>query len=391
MQLRMRYTVRALLTLVTILCISLGCVLRYARQRANAIASIKADGGYLGYAHLSDVSVDGLIHPVNGAQRGVPVRQWLRRVFGDALFVRVRFIDYSFRRNNSAPVTLSPLAYVGEVKSLILRNCRVSSEQLRELRKLRKLEAVDLSWTDVDDDAAAALQYLPSLVELDISHTAVTDRALEHVGQLTSLQNLLLNETQVTDRGLHCLANLRHLLEIDLAGTNVTGKSLLLLSPTLENINLSGTCVTDRTLPELRRFTNLTTLSLNNTRVTDAICSKLTDVVHLSYLDVSWTYASDGIRREVLAISKAVHVEVGTRVPDDEEAAISHLVGKASTGEEVIRLSRVDESCVEVYASTREGQLNDWGHVYTLRKMNGTWEVLARDEVDVVPVRGTGR
>jgi hypothetical protein len=193
-----------------------------------------------------------------------------------------------------------------------------------------------------------------------------------------------MNDTQITDRGLHWLANLRQLREIDLSGTCVTGKSLLHLSPTLEAIALSRTGVTDLAIPELSRFTNLTRLSLYDTRVTNAICSKLTGLANLSYLDISWTNASECIRRGVFAISRAADVEVGTRVSHEDEAEIRQLIGRHGVGEEVIRFTRVDNFCVRVCAATREGQLRDWGEEYTVRKMNGRWEVLEAKQVDFV-------
>ena len=97
-----------------------------------------------------------------------------------------------------------------------IRDGRVSSDGLRPLGPLDRLQRLILAHdTAVDDASLAGLPALPRLELLDLQSTGVTDAGLERLETFTSLRVVKVNGTKVTSAGLARLRKARPDLRID--------------------------------------------------------------------------------------------------------------------------------------------------------------------------------
>lgn len=123
------------------------------------------------------------------------------------------------------------LAQLPQITQLNFRASPLPPGVLPKLvRGLNRLEYVGLADTNVAAADIAALARHVSLTNLDLSGTEVTDEALEHLTGLTELKLLRLENTRITDAGLVHLAELRNLEVVDLGLTRVSPRSIPLLA-----------------------------------------------------------------------------------------------------------------------------------------------------------------
>ena len=78
----------------------------------------------------------------------------------------------------------------------------VTDSGLVHLKRLTKLELLNLDGTKVTDAGLAHLSGLTRLLGLDLSNTKITDAGLVHLKELTKLEFLFLKGTKVTDAGV---------------------------------------------------------------------------------------------------------------------------------------------------------------------------------------------
>ena len=138
----------------------------------------------------------------------------------------------------------------------------ISDEQVRRLLDAAPaLHFLNLTDTDISDDALCDLSCAPGLRGVYLARTRVGDRGLRRLGELRNLEALNLDGTKVTDDGLRLLADVR----------------------TLQKLLLGNTAVTDAGLKWLGRLDGLRELKLTNTGVTgegvDRLKSKRPDIV----------------------------------------------------------------------------------------------------------------
>lgn len=123
----------------------------------------------------------------------------------------------------------------------------VSDDHLRGLlREAPQLWYLNLTHTEITDNALRELRLTPRIRCLTLDGTRIGDRGLQHLASLNSLEELDLQGTSVTDRGLRCLADLRSLRTLNLRDTAITDAGLEWLShlDTLAVIDLAETHVT---------------------------------------------------------------------------------------------------------------------------------------------------
>jgi hypothetical protein len=103
------------------------------------------------------------------------------------------------------------------------------------------------------------------------------DRELGDLAVLGPLEDLDLSGSEVTDDGLQCLTRLPELRKLNLADTAVTDAGLRPLAglPRLEELDLSGTAVGDAGLDHLTALVGLRRLHLGSTRVSAAAVERL--------------------------------------------------------------------------------------------------------------------
>jgi internalin A len=247
---------------------------------------------------------------------------------------------------------LTKLVNLNNLVSLTFPNAATDAG-LQHVSGLYKLEALYLSWTQVQGPGLIHLKKLPSLKTLVLHDTLITDDALDLVGDLGSLQGemsltfvavtsdavdrlhkrlpkaafgvsgyvehierakqrllesgaelvqdndsprravtLRLTDAEMTKENLNDLRMLRHLQTLDLSGCELplADMSRLVSSLTrLQKVSMANTNVTDSALHFLTMTTQLRELNLSNTGITDASVPLLTRLYRLEILNVAGT------------------------------------------------------------------------------------------------------
>jgi hypothetical protein len=174
----------------------------------------------------------------------------------------------------------------------------ISDAGVQDIAKLKKLEELDLSYTQVTgkhfedlspkmrklsvrgchnftDESVAKLANMKELEELDLSYTQVTG---EHFEKLSpKMRTLSLDGCDnFTDESVAKLANMKELEELDLSRTQVTGEHFEKLSPKMRTLSLIF-CenFTDENVAKLANMKELEELDLRLTQVTGEHFEKL--------------------------------------------------------------------------------------------------------------------
>ncbi len=190
-----QFSLRSLLTMVTLICLALGLVVVPAEKQRAAIRAVEKSGGVVVY---------------NDARPGqwwfvATLRKYLARDYFD------------------------------NVKLVSLNVYQLEDADLSDLRAFARLQELSLRYTDVTDAGLRQLQWQPQLKSLGLSGTKVSNAGLAHVKQLAQLEGLHLDDTQISDAGLVHLLGLTQLRTLDLRYTKVTPAGVALLQAKLPN------------------------------------------------------------------------------------------------------------------------------------------------------------
>ncbi len=222
---------------------------REARRQAQLVVHVQSLGGRLTF----EPRQSSLAHIVQ-LLPGVIDVEYLRCVVGVDL------------RHRSAPLSLlDAIGRCAELRTLDLRGCEVTDEGVAKLRRLHRLESLDLSLNRISDLSAPILGAFFSLHHLELSENDLHDAGIEFLQELPGLFSLCLDATPIGDQAMVWIGRLT----------------------TLRNLELAGTQVTDAGLGQLRRLDQLTRLRIGKTgRITDRGLSVLLDLKKLSHLSL---------------------------------------------------------------------------------------------------------
>jgi hypothetical protein len=163
---RLRFSLKSMLLVVTVIAVSLGAYMRHLNVRRDAIKAIDELGGTYGVR---------IVGP-----------KWLQALLGDEKYfydaTRVSFGPYNQGYNPSHPFKDADLARMidhinvfDSFNTLDLNGSSITDEGLRDLKRLRNIEILWLSGTSVTDNCLPYLSDLKSLREVDLTVTQVTD------------------------------------------------------------------------------------------------------------------------------------------------------------------------------------------------------------------------
>jgi hypothetical protein len=185
------------------------------------------------------------------------------------------------------------LQVLTRLQELVLHNSlRITDTGLAHLRRLTKLQKLDLSGTGITEAGLANLEGLIEIRELNLSATSFGLSAGEvHLNKLTKLQTLDLSASGVRVASLKFGNALTNLQNLNLADAQITDDSLANLEGLtgLRNLNIGVDfpgLVTDAGLKHLKRLTNLQELNLVNQMVTKVGIEELQQALaHTRILD----------------------------------------------------------------------------------------------------------
>lgn len=164
-RIRIRYGMRAMLVLMTIVCVGVAWQVNQYKARKHLIADIRAAGGTFGVA-------------ISGPH-------WLREQVGDEEYF------YEPVRISFGPMTGLPPADGIELNA-VLSGCR----------SLNRLEVLDLRGSSINDESLAIIAELPTVRILRLSNTKITDAGLDHLRELPRLEFIWMGGTEISDSAI---------------------------------------------------------------------------------------------------------------------------------------------------------------------------------------------
>jgi hypothetical protein len=216
----LRFSMRTLLVLMTLLSLWLGYHAKRATDQRAAVRMIRKLGGSVMYDYQFAARQAGF---QGTAQPGGWL--WLRRLIGDEYFQNV--ISVYLDRTQVTDDDLILIGRLKEVTLISLGSTRISDAGLEHLRGLPLLHNLNISDTRITAAGLRVLQDPPSLDMLNLNNLkTVDDRALEYVRGLTKLQWLDLGGTSIGPSAPSRLSDLEYLSWLSLERTKVDDSSI---------------------------------------------------------------------------------------------------------------------------------------------------------------------
>jgi len=235
-----------------------------------------------------------------------PMNEWAASKGGR--FVRDgsgHIVEADFRASWMTDADLKRLAEMQDLHRIDLSHTRITDIGFEQLRKLQKVEVVNLYFAEqVGDGALAAMKDWKQLRELTLRGTKVTDAGLAHLANHAALESLDIGFALITDGGFDALTALPNLKSLAAGGNKVTdlGLNSLRMIPTLTALDLSGAqrtdsglwsaSVTDIGLDVIGSLTRLERLNLRETKISDAGAGKLARLNNLRSFNAAETQLS---------------------------------------------------------------------------------------------------
>jgi Leucine-rich repeat (LRR) protein len=213
-------------------------------------------------------------------------------------------------------VGLVHVAGLTDLRELYLHDTRITDAGLAPLKRQMHLEQLHLNGTDISDAGLEHLAELTSLNVLNLTSTKVTDDGLVALKKLTQLEKLYIRATNATLAGVvHLYVDLQQRtlvdaldaldavtrndrgepITIDVGGTEFSDEQLAHLKdvPTLEELHLSNTPITDAGMAHVAGLRGLKQLYLAKCDVGDEGLAHVRELVNLEALNVFGTKTTD--------------------------------------------------------------------------------------------------
>ncbi len=176
------------------------------------------------------------------------------------------------------------------LRTLTLNHTRISGRSIETLEKLSELTTLQLIGTQVD-----RCPFLPTLEYLDVSETNVDDEAASTIARLLRLHSLWLRGTNVTNASLKSLANLKHLYHLDLSDNPIDNEGIRVLAEkaSVRSIDLSCTRVTGAGFAGWHSNWGFDNVILDRTPVDDEGISALISIGNIDDLSLAHTSITD--------------------------------------------------------------------------------------------------
>lgn len=226
---RFQFSLRSLLVLVVIVaipCSWLAVEMKKSREQREVVQAVVTARGFVFYDFERFISPPSIPR----------CPAWLQQPLGEEFFSDITVVNLMDQQIPDAG--LEHLKRLTKLEFLDLGDSSVSDAGLECLEGLTTLEYLYLAQTQASDAGMEHLKGLSELRELNLSQTKVSNAGLKSLGCLTKLEWLNLEKTQVGDAGLEHLAAMAQLEHLHLQGTNVTDAGVAKLQQALPNCKI---------------------------------------------------------------------------------------------------------------------------------------------------------
>jgi hypothetical protein len=182
---RLRFSLRVLLTVLTLTCVALGVWSHRATQQKRLIGLIKSRGGEVKYGFEAQYRLAS-----TGTGRS-SVPRWLLEHLGEDYFHDVTFV---LLRD---PALLSELARFGRLESLMIADSRLNDVSSAPIARLKTLKALSIypqgdnpAVTDIGNGSLDMFAKLPALETVNAFGSQITTTGLESLAHSKSLRHI---------------------------------------------------------------------------------------------------------------------------------------------------------------------------------------------------------
>ena len=209
-------------------------------------------------------------------------------------------VSSMFARADVDRRVLAPISHLMGLQILMLYETGITNEQMKYLKPLRSLRALELSREfSIGNVGLAAIKDLPALEYLDLD-TGLTDVGLKQIAQLSNLRWLRIVTGKIWGPGLAELSNLPRLERLCLWGTSpISDRHIKYLEglTQLKSLTLWGICdrLTDASLASISKLTNLEELHfiMTSPKFTGGGIAHLRRLKYLRKIDLGFAQISD--------------------------------------------------------------------------------------------------
>jgi hypothetical protein len=164
---------------------------------------------------------------------------------------------------------LRSLKYFPKLSSLIISDCpKINDETLKNVELPASIKSLWCEKCSFGDDTLSRWLATASLTELCLDQN-VTKQIAPALAKQKNLISLSIQNAPLNDEDLRCLSSLESLECLELTGMPLNGSFLMQLKVvnTLELLDLSGTALEDQFVAEIARFKNLRLVNLAWTNI----------------------------------------------------------------------------------------------------------------------------
>jgi hypothetical protein len=181
-----RFSLRALLVLITVGGITLGVFVHRAERQRKAIAWLKEHHGRVIYAHTPSG-----FPPKSEANPGP---QWLIDIVGEHYFFRPESVTL---RNLQGDEDLSPLNSLPTVAHVSLAHSNLTGKQLRQLSQVPSIRSLNLHDTELTDGALIELHSVSNLRNLSVMCCRLSAENTKTIFEPAQLQQIYFSACEL--------------------------------------------------------------------------------------------------------------------------------------------------------------------------------------------------
>jgi hypothetical protein len=244
---------------------------------------------------------------------------------------------------------INQLPRLANLKDVCIQGVEMTDERMKKLALVSNLASLTMINVGFSDDGAKRIGELKTLRYLNIWGATVDEAAMKHLANVEDLQSFGVNlskeaalkgftrfnkleqlslGTPMSDSGMKEIGKIKTLKHLALSLSNVTHEGLKELThlKELQTLSFAGNYhkLTDASLQEIGRLSNLTSLDLTYTAITDAGMVHLLPLAKLSNLNVYRTNLTDNGLMQLTGLKGLRKLEIGlTRVTPNGRKAFA--------------------------------------------------------------------
>jgi hypothetical protein len=264
-----RYGLRTVLILLTIVCLWLGWFMTQVQKQRRAVAVLEKYSAAITYSAFYQYSPWSAILPRR-------LIQWLNGALsGNDILQRVTGV--TIERDTLDEQDLAVLTDLPYLRYLSLSGPAVTDASVHHVENLTQLKCFKLIGTNVSDAGLQFVSKLENVESLILTETPFTEAGIKHLRNLKNIDELYLDDTRVTGACLEDLTAIKNLRVLHLNNTHVRGEGIIQFSemPNLEIVFLKNTPISDADLPFLKQIPSHVLVYLSKTKISREAAQQL--------------------------------------------------------------------------------------------------------------------